>query len=362
MAKTALERAKQAFYRRRYNDVITILEPNLIQYRDSFQYYYYLGLACLHTGDVGGALSYFQRARQIRMREPDLLAAQAALFLRRGETHQAVEYYLEALEYQPQHALSKKALNYIRTRGEPERFQEMAENGKLKRFYPRPKPPLPLGKVIVFALFVLLAGAAFKLTPVFLRSAISDNRADLSALDINRGDRNDLVELGGSYRYILTEKDILRSYENARSFFQNWRDNAAQVEVNRLLYSNASVSIKQKARLLMAYFAEPGFDNLKDRYSYAEVKTDTPLYMDCFVIWRGMATNITRTENSMSFDFLVGYDTRNSLEGIVPVRFSKALDLDPERPVEVLGRVMTDNGTLILNGLSIFQSRLPLSK
>ncbi len=71
MAKTVLERAKQAFYRKRYNDVITLLETNVIQYRDSFPFYFYLGLACLYSGDVGGATSYFQRARQIKLRDPD---------------------------------------------------------------------------------------------------------------------------------------------------------------------------------------------------------------------------------------------------------------------------------------------------
>ena len=73
MPLTVLERAKRAFYRKKYNDVITLLEPNTIQYRDSFTFYLYLGMACLHTGDIGGATTYFQRARQIKMRDPEWL-------------------------------------------------------------------------------------------------------------------------------------------------------------------------------------------------------------------------------------------------------------------------------------------------
>ena len=120
MPLTVLERAKRAFYRKKYNDVITLLEPNTIQYRDSFTFYLYLGMACLHTGDIGGATTYFQRARQIKMRDPELLVAQAALHLRRGDTHQAVEYYLEALEYAPSHRLARKSLDFIRKGSDPE--------------------------------------------------------------------------------------------------------------------------------------------------------------------------------------------------------------------------------------------------
>jgi hypothetical protein len=41
-----------------------------------------------------------------------------------------------------------------------------------------------------------------------------------------------------------------------------------------------------------------------------------------------------------SFDLLVGYDTRKVLEGIVPVNFDFSETVDPERPLEVLGRIV----------------------
>ncbi len=360
MAITLIERAKRAFYRRRYNDVLTILEPNVIQYRDSFPFYYFLGLACLHTGDIGGATSYFQRARQIKMRDPDLLAAQAALHLRRGDTHQAVEYYLEALEYDPGHRLSKHSLEYIRRNGDPETVSALVETGRIARFYPRPRPPFPLTRVVVLC--------ALTLALVFLvsiaRSAIRDarttgSRADLSALALTGQERSAAVENGGSYRYILTEGEILASYSLAQRRFQEYRDNAAQIEINRILSSNAGVAVKHKARLLMEYLAVPGFDTVADVPSYANVVAEPWLYLDCWVTWKGMATNVNRTDNNVSFDFLVGYDTRTTLEGIVPARFATALDVDPERPLEILARVTLDSGKLSLKGEAIHQSGKP---
>ncbi len=360
MAITLLERAKRAFYRRRYNDVLTILEPNVIQYRDSFPFYYFLGLACLHTGDIGGATSYFQRARQIKMRDPDLLAAQAALHLRRGDTHQAVEYYLEALEYDPGHSLSRRSLEFIRKNGDTETVSALVETGRIARFYPRPGPPFPLIRLVVALCVALVVVLAFSVARGAMEEAsAAGSRADLSGLALTGQERSTVVENGGTYRYILTEREILSSYALAQRRFQEYRDNAAQIEINRLLNSNAGSAVKHKARLLMEYLSTPGFDTVADVPQYAKVANEPWLYLDCHVVWKGMATNVSRTERNVSFDFLVGYDTRATLEGIVPARFDSALEVDPERPLEVLGRVTLDSGKLALAGVSIHQSGKP---
>ncbi len=360
MALTLLERAKRSFRRKRYNDVITILEPNVIQYRDSFPFYFYLGLACLHTGDVGGATSYFQRARQIKMRDPELLVAQAALYLRRGETHQAVEYYLEALEYDPGHRLARRSLDFIRRFGEPERIAALVETGKIRKFYPRPKAPFPMaGAVGLAALLGAAALVYFFAVPSIRNANDGQARADLSSVELDGDDRANSLELGGNYRYILTERQVLAAHAAAQRYFQDYRDNAAQVEINRILYSNAGTGIKQKARLLMTFLKEPGFDTIRDSYEYAKVVEDPWLYLDCWVVWKGMATNVVETEHSVSFDFLVGYDTRNTLEGIVPVRFLKVLPVDPGKPLEILARVSLENGKIALAGNGIFQTGKP---
>lgn len=360
MARTALERAKSAFHRKRFADVITLLEPNIIQYRESFQYYFYLGLACLNTGDVGGAGSYFQRARQIRMRDPDLLAAQAALFLRRGDTHQAVEYYLEALEYAPEHRLAKRSLDFIRKHGDAETISALVESGRIERFYPVPANPVSVGAVGLAACVALaLLGAVIGWAHLSKNRALAAPRADLSALSLTSGEKSSAVELGGSWRYIMTEQQIVRAFADAQRYFQSWRDNAAQVEINRILYSNASAGIKQKARLLMGYLAVPGFDTIKDRYTYATVLAEPSLYLDCWVVWKGMATNVATTGNTVDFDFLVGYDTRSVLEGVVRVHFDTVLPIDPDRPLELLAKVGTEQGKIVLSGKSIYQSGLP---
>jgi len=359
MPLTVLERAKRAFYRKKYNDVITLLEPNTIQYRDSFTFYLYLGMACLHPGDIGGATTYFQRARQIKMRDPELLVAQAALHLRRGDTHQAVEYYLEALEYAPSHRLARKSLDFIRKGSDPETISALVETGKIARFYPRIKRPLTAGRIAAKAVPLALVALAAVLLYRGITADPGPVRADLSALELDSADREDAIAMSGSYRYVLTEKELFASYEKAQKFFQSYRDNAAQVEINRILNSNASVAIKRKSRELMGYLSRQGFDTIQDVYTYAQVSKEPWLYLDCWVVWKGMATNVVSGENAMVFDLLVGYDTRDVLEGIVPVRFGKVLSVDPEKPLEVLGQVGLEGGKVILTGSAIHQSGRP---
>ncbi len=358
MAKDILERSKKLFSRKRYGDVISLLEPVALDfdsstYKNSFNFYFILGLSCLYTGDPGGASSYFDRARKIRMLDADLMVGQAAVYLQQGKTAEACGYYLDALRQVPDHPKAKKALDFLR-RADSDDVARLVESGRIVRFYPELKkssPPLFLGILAVF-LVLVAAGSFF----VGKTNQVYDERADLSSFTLSFEEKKNVTEQGGTYSYILTSRQILDSYESIKNYFNQYRDNAAQVEINRLLNSNASSSVRKKVRMLMDYLSEPGFDTIKDNYSYSQVSAEPVLYLDCWVVWKGMAANIIRTENSTDFDFLVGYDRKSDLEGMVRVHFPRALSFDQERPFELLGQIKKDGRSIIIDGSSIFQT------
>ncbi|QQO08172.1 tetratricopeptide repeat protein [Breznakiella homolactica] len=338
-----LTKAARLSKRGRYGEAIQILEPEVVRYHDSFRYYYILGVSCLYAGDYGGAFTYFKRARDIKMREPSVLLGLAILFLRRGETDRAVDLYLEVQEVDPKNRQARRALETIRRYGDPETLQSWLESGKLKKLFPPlPDAPLSWDQIAIPAAGILILGAiAISLVSVIgQKTGKRSERSGFSATALVREEQSEPVQIGGSYRYILTRKQVLDTYEKARTLFTEYRDEAAKVEINLLLESNASESIKNKARLLLSYTNTPGFDSLKDRFAYSSVAADPYLYRGCYVIWRGMATNLDSLENLTSFDLLVGYDTRSTLEGIVPVVFDFSVPVDLERPLEVLGQVV----------------------
>jgi tetratricopeptide (TPR) repeat protein len=351
----------------KYEAAMRILTPEVNRYNGSFRYCYLMALCCLYTGDFGGALSYFKAARDMKIRHPGVILGFAALYLRRGEIERAVDYYLEVQELDEKNRIAKKALEIIRKYAGTGNFSAWLDSGDLPKLFPLvPRAGLSGDRVLIFTaaffavlllLWGLLARAGLLPGPFNRRG----DRRGIPEITLNREDRAEPVETGGTYRYILTRTQALDAYDRALSLFTEYRDEAAKYQLNRILESNASPGLKNKSRILLSYTEVPRFDTFvsKDNFSYAEVIQDPFLYRDCHVIWRGMATNMEVLQNLTAFDFLVGYDTRKTLEGIVPVVFDKVISLNPEKPLEVLGRIVpvpTDKGLDIrLEGAAIHQ-------
>jgi hypothetical protein len=351
--------AQKAYSAHKFSKVVSILEPLILEYRDSFSFYYLLGSSCLYLGDLGGAELYFKKARNIKMMNADLINAQAILFLKRGQTQKAVEYYLETLEYVPSNKIAQKALEFIRKNNDPSTLSTLIKTDAVKAFYPK----IPVNKgmvfsgILSFSLFIVLS--FFVINTVFFQNKTEGPRADLSDFKLTIDERHTALQTDlstGSFRYILGAKDIEKSYTDAQIYFQNYRDNASQVEINRILNSNASLVIRQKARLLMEYLKEPGFDTITDVYSYAQVSADPWLYQDCWIVWSGRVTNVHADENYYRCDFLVGYDTMQKVEGIVSVELPGSVKIEPAEPLQILGKIVIKDNKLCLQGKAVYQS------
>jgi tetratricopeptide (TPR) repeat protein len=351
-----------------YDGAIRLLEPEVNRYYGSFRYYYLLGVCCLYGGDFGGALTWFRLAREVKLRDPPVLLGLAALYMRRGETDKAVDLYLEVQELDPKNKTAKKALVVIRKYAGLDTFRDWLDSGKLRSLYPPvPSPGFTVGAILVPA--AALAAALLVLCVTLVRFRLLPNpfnprgsRSVAAEFNLSREERNAPMRVDGSYRYILTQKEALDAYGRALSLFTARRDEAAKIGLNRILESNASDALKNKSRILLTFMEVPGFDTFRreDNLSYGDVILEPELYRDVHVIWRGMATNVTVEQNATTFDFLVGYDTRKVLEGIAPVVFDRAVTLNPERPLEVLGRIEpADSGrgaAVRLLGVAIHQS------
>ena len=350
----------------KHEAAIRTLEPEINRYHGSFYYYYLLGSSCLRTGDFGGALTYFRLAHETKRREPLAILGLAVLYLRRGETERAVDYYLDILEIDGKNRIAQKAMKVIRRQAGTDNFTNWIEAGKLPSLY----PPIPFpgfsAKEILWA-FAALTAVLLLTFGILVRFKFVSNpflprgsRQGVTALSLSREERMAPVQTDGSYRYTLSRVEALDIYERALSQFTSYRDEAARVNLNRILESNAADGLKNRARIIISYLEVPGFNTFKraDNVPYEEVAKDPLLYNEAYVIWRGMAANVVTSDTGTTFDFMVGYDTRTTLEGIVPVTFNKAIPLNPERPLELLGRVIPTGpeGPIQLEGIAIHQS------
>jgi hypothetical protein len=349
----------------KYEAAIRILEPEINRYHGSFNYYYLLGSSCLHTGDFGGALTYFRLAHETKRREPLAILGLAALYLRRGETERAVDYYLDILEIDGKNRIAQKAMKVIRQQAGTDHFSNWIEAGKLPTLY----PPIPFpgfsakeiaGAVAALAAVCLLTfGIMVRFKWVHNPFLPQGSRQGVTA-PLSREERMTPVQTGGAFRYTLTRVEALDMYERALSQFTSYRDEAARVNLNRILESNAPDVLKNKARVIISYMEPPGFDTFKraDNVPYNEAVKDPLLYNEVYVIWKGKAVNVVTSDTGTVFELMVGYDTGTIVEGMITVTFNKAIPLNPERPLEVLGRIVPigPEGPIRLDGIAIHQS------
>ena len=97
MPRGILKKASRLLRDGKYETVIRLLEPRVYQYRDSFDYYYALGRACLYTGDYRGADSYLQRAEGLEPGSIGVRLGLTFLMLQQGRKEQALRSWSRVL-------------------------------------------------------------------------------------------------------------------------------------------------------------------------------------------------------------------------------------------------------------------------
>ena len=372
MARGVLERAHTLLQRRKFSHVISLLESgnNPEIYRESFDYFLTAGIACLYLGDTGSAGAYFQRARHIRMTDPTLLNAQAVLFLRRGDTDRAISYYVDVLDYDPDNKIALSAMEFIRTHGSYDEVCKAVDSGEIEKFY----PPLGINPDIIKRIALsALAGIVLALLIInvgrFIKRAQnfgvfpSKERPDLSGLFLTVDELTNAQKTKGSSssaKYMLTDEQINKSYGLVKKYSTEYKENAARVEINRLLNSNADDFTKSNLQILLTHFGEHTFDSLSeknDNIAYADVAKEPDLYLGCTVSWSGRVSNPISEGNSYRCDLLVGYETMERVEGFVPLFFEEAPypAIDREKPVTVLGKIQVEHGKILLSGRAVYQ-------
>jgi len=342
-----LTKAVRLARRKNYDGAIKTLENEVNRYYGSFTYSYLLGLSYLYSNIFGVALRYLKLAVEQKMRDPNALLGMAAYYLNRGDTDKAVNLYLEIQTIDESNRTAKRALKIIRKFPGPENISLWIDSGNLHKIFP-PFPRvgiqmknLAIGVLAGMAGIFLILGILYRTGSISLPFGMRFGRRAVPVeISLAREEMDSPVQTEGSYRYVLTRNQVLDDYGEATKLFADYHDEAAKVKLNRILESNASDPVKNKARILVSYMEVPGFNTLKDRFSYNEVIRDPFIYRDCHVIWRGMASNLIVEDTSTSFDFLVGYDTYRTMEGIVQVDYDFAIKVNPEQPVEILGRVI----------------------
>jgi tetratricopeptide (TPR) repeat protein len=352
-ARNPLDEAELLYKKRKWAELIGLLEPLSSMYRDNVRYSVLLGSAYLYKEDLGGAYSCFRRAQNADFRDAPAAYGLAAVYIRRGETDKAVQLYVDVLERHPKDRKAKRGLDYLRT--ESAHGKRQPQN-RLRSLYPN--PPVRFGLILLPLLVLSAAVGIVAVVPTIMEYSRKNppGRAGVQELTLSDDERSSPVGSEGGFSIVLTEKEALAAFDKAKKLFAQYRDEAALVELNRLLLSNATRQVKTKAGILASLVREPSFLSMPDRFAYGSVEENPGLYEGVGVIWKGLPANTVGTDTSTVFDLLVGYDDKKRLEGIVPVRANFKVAIAPDRPIEVLARVRSnDAGAFYLECIAIHE-------
>lgn len=337
MNPDVLADAERLFRKRKWSKVIELLEPLEQVYHENTRFLFLLGTSYLYCGDTGGAYSSLRKAQSLDFRNKEILLSLAAVYIKRGNTEKAIQVYIDILDRYPECKQAKANIALLRSLLKDN--SDITANQKIAyRFLPpRGQSFLPL------LISILLLGAAILAFFLITGKESNARRSDIASIMLSS---SDLENPGGNVtgaRLIMTDSEIEKTFEKAKTFFSEYRDDKAIIELNKLLLSNANESIKEKCRTLKKLSNPPTFLTVKDRFAYKDV-IKNPLYYDgVSVIWKGAVANLRTGGQAVSFDFLVGYEEAKTLDGVIEVYLPFETLISDGAGIEILGVIRFKN-------------------
>lgn len=362
-----LKRAERDLKFSRYRKVIHLLEPKILLYSNDAHFYYLLGSACYFTNDIQGAQLYLYKGLTCAEDNIEIRLMLACVALRRRDTALALQLWIEVDDLDPDNKKARTGLTKLKL---------IKDNKDLSRFISKPSfskllpiKPLPWSIQIISTLtygMLLLSLISFIIflsigilrkfipKPLFTRDNIPEEFTFFTSPPALISDNHTLT------LFTLTESEIMQAMHKAREYLNEFQDDLAGRELNRIIYSNASSAVKNQAVILMGVLKEASFASYSANFTFAEVASDPLLYQGLHVLWRGPINGLNTTSNRIAFRLLVGYDDGKILEGSVDVLVPFEIHLEPQLSTNVLGKVVADaSGNFYLIAVSINQIIIP---
>jgi len=353
MAESLLQEAWNLYRRGRFSEALSTLEARVFQFREDPEFFRVMGLCCLRMGDWKGGETYLERSRQLDDAvHRDTLLGLMAVAARKRDYAEALKKGVELLDRNPDDRVAKRALAQLKTSLAAPEGAPGPDKDALGSWLPsyRSAHPKALRWLLVATVIVVMAAALGVGSWWGLSLVQPPSREGPGTPSLGW---NETMVATGEFSINLTPEEVKQAWARAQKAFQDYQDSQARFEINRLLLSNASASVKGRARALVPFLHKPDFSRPDDSSDYRDVKTQPRLYEGCTVRWKGVIANLVSGEHSITFDLLLGYQDGQVVEGVVPVELGFAALLKNSQVVEVLGRVALRDGAWYVEGTSL---------
>jgi len=310
--------------------------------------YYYLGLSYIFRELYDDAYTFILKAYQLNDSDADTINALAFLNLKFGNIKEAINYWLDILDMDPNNYIAKINLNKLKNAKNPNRLILIAKpqdfiNFHLKGEYFNYKLPLKFNikpflrknYLLIIILLLISFGIIFViLSPqkikrnYFLTKKIKffSHRKKLNNItfpDIN----DDYIIDKNIKKSILKLKpyEIKKIFLKTKNLIKNKEYNKAIININKILHSNTSVVVKERFQILKTFIPEVESFTIKNNIPYSTLMNLPLLYQDVQVVWKGKIEDliIDDKKNKTTFNLIV--KEKNNSVGMAKIFFNKLL-------------------------------------
>jgi len=349
--KNYLARARRLYAAKKYRKALLLLEPEILNHQDDERYFLLLALCCMRTHNINDARVYLQRGLRINEEQRDLMQAMALCDYIQNRSAESIPRLLTLLDIYPTYKKGNALLRYIKDAHSALAPITRKNVHHLYSFFPAVRRG---ARYSLITAAIIVAGVALTATAfIFLPRApsLDDAARDLrpGIEEIVRAERSEsYIDLAINARYVLNEARVEELLAEIKREFLLYNDNLICPTLNRILFSNAHGDVKQRMLLLRSYLSAPTFALFQGDYSYADIAADPYLYTSCYVMWRGRVANVRAASEITEFDFLVGYESGATLDGIVRGASSIDYEFLNDRSYEVIAEVRADDEEIML--------------
>jgi len=170
------------------------------------------------------------------------------------------------------------------------------------------------------ATLVLLAGYKYFRQDGNGSGSVGGGVSDIDMIVLDKS-RYGLVETINRQRepvFYYSSDEVLKDFNEVRSLLKQEKHNEALKLVNRLLHSNATPGVKERAGFLKRFILDND-ERAVSAVTYRELAREPYLYEGMLVSWRGRVANVKRKQGRLTFTLMVEYREHDVFSGIADV-------------------------------------------
>ncbi len=349
-ASAVVYEAYRVYKKGRFLEVLALLDsPALASSRDPLGIIL-CAMACLQLNKFSRAEELLSKAGSIAPHYSLYHQLRGFLYLKAASDFEsALLYYGELLgKYPSDKAIAKSLARLRRVR----QFDDFQRNAKLEDFVMLTKPSrqlfrrgdiskpegsrsyssrkyafVPSRRAFLIILAAILLGSigiiiCNRIIPEFVSKThvFSSRYAEIEQISLD-GSGFELLERISKktpLEYYYNAASLQEDFRASKQLIKNGRLNAALITINKIIHSNANMSVRERAAFLKSFISAIE-DREWEEVPFTEIMKRPHLYGGFSLAWKGKIANYKKRQNASVFHLLIDYRSTDQFAGIAEV-------------------------------------------